>query len=109
MENSSGRLIQPLNLKQTAMKKILLRNFWILNLTVVGLLPLRPNAQIVYTDVSPDVTSSGTYNLDLNNDGTIDFVIQHTSKTVNGSGKCKGQKAINQYIKVSPFNNNQVL
>jgi hypothetical protein len=43
-------------------------------------------AQIVYTDL-PDVTSSGTYNLDLNNDGTIDFVIQHTSSTVTGKGK----------------------
>ena len=47
------------------------------------------NAQIVYTDVNPDVTSSGSYNLDLNNDGAIDFVIAHTSKAVKGSGKCK--------------------
>ena len=67
------------------------------------------NAQIVYTDVNPGITSSGTYNLDLNNDGTIDFVIQHTSSTVTGKGNCKGQTGTNQYIKVTPLNNNQVL
>src|SRR5262245_3641196 len=66
-------------------------------------------AQIVYTDVNPDVTSSGTYNLDLNKDGTIDFVIHHTSKSVKGSGKCKGQTATNQYINVTPLNNSEVL
>lgn len=33
------------------------------------------SAQVVYTDVMPDLTftTGGTYNLDLNNDGTIDF------------------------------------
>src|SRR5262245_30963943 len=67
------------------------------------------NAQIVYTDVNPDVTTSGTYNLDLNNDGTIDFVIAHTSKSVNGNNKCKGQTATNDYLKVTPLDNNQVL
>lgn len=67
------------------------------------------NAQIVYTDVNPDAASSGTYNLDLNNDGTIDFVIQYTSKTVKGSGNCNGQSATNHYMKVTPLNNNQVL
>jgi hypothetical protein len=67
------------------------------------------NAQIVYTDVNPDVTTSGTYNLDLNNDGTIDFVIAHTSIPVKGTGKCKKQKANDEYIKVTPLNGNQVL
>src|SRR5580765_740740 len=67
------------------------------------------NAQIVYTDVNPDVTTSGTYNLDLNNDGTTDFVIKYTSKSVIGTGNCKGQTATNQYIKVTPLHNNQVL
>jgi hypothetical protein len=67
------------------------------------------SAQIVYTDIKPDVTTSGTYNLDLNNDGTIDFVITHTSKTVNGSKKCKGQTAINQYINITPLDHNEVL
>lgn len=35
------------------------------------------NAQIVYTDVTPDTTVNATntaYNLDLNNDGTVDFI-----------------------------------
>jgi hypothetical protein len=68
------------------------------------------NAQIVYTDVNPDVTTSGTYNLDLNNDGTIDFVIAHTSKSViGGKGNCKGQTGTNYYIRITPLNNNQVL
>ena len=36
------------------------------------------NAQVVYTDVIPDATiaSGGTYDLDLNNDGTADFQFQ---------------------------------
>lgn len=38
------------------------------------------NAQIVYTNVNPDSTiSNGSYNLDLNNDGTTDFVLQISS------------------------------
>lgn len=40
------------------------------------------NAQIVYTDVDPDATGTGdgaSYNLDLNNDGTTDFVITVSS------------------------------
>jgi hypothetical protein len=41
-------------------------------------------ARIIYTDINPDTTKTGlvefstsqTYNLDLNNDGTIDFMIK---------------------------------
>jgi hypothetical protein len=66
------------------------------------------NAQIVYSDVNPDLTTSGSYNLDLNNDGIVDFVITHTSKSVKSSGKCKGQTGTNQYIKVTPLSNNKV-
>jgi hypothetical protein len=42
------------------------------------------DAQVVYTDVSPDmsVSSGGFYNLDLNNDGTIDFRLEQRSGTV---------------------------
>lgn len=43
------------------------------------------NAQVVYTDVIPDatVTTGGTYDLDLNNDGTADFqfLLQHGTYT----------------------------
>ena len=44
------------------------------------------NAQIVFTDVNPDVTTPGTYHLDLNNDSTTDFVIRYISESVKGSG-----------------------
>ena len=43
------------------------------------ILVLSANAQIVYTDVNPDSTSSGTYNLDINNDGIIDFTLRKTN------------------------------
>src|SRR6476659_2531607 len=64
------------------------------------------NAQIVYTDVNPDVVSTGTYNLDLNNDGIIDFAIFHSTQTVTLLG-C-GTKTQN-YIKISPSSDNQVI
>ena len=39
--------------------------------------PLDVNAQIMYTDVSPDlVISQGYFNLDLNNDGVVDFKLE---------------------------------
>ena len=66
------------------------------------------NAQIVYTDVNPDATSSDTYNLDLNNDGTIDFVVKHTTGKTITSSTCTGTRT-NHYIKVSPSNNCQVV
>ena len=42
------------------------------------------NAQIIYTDVNPDVTinSGGVYNLDLNNDGILDYTLQQRSGTL---------------------------
>jgi hypothetical protein len=41
-------------------------------------------AQVVYTDVNPDLTVSagGSYNLDLNNDGIVDFSLAQRSGTV---------------------------
>jgi hypothetical protein len=54
-------------------------------------------AQIVYTDVIPDSTSTGSYNLDLNNDGTPDFLIAHTISY----GACNH---INDHLKISPQN-----
>jgi len=58
-------------------------------------------AQIVYKDVNPDVISSSTYNLDLNNDGTVDFVINHTAGKKVNSNKCTGTKT-NDAITVTP-------
>jgi len=62
------------------------------------------NAQIIYTDVNPDITSSGIYNLDLNNDGTIDFVIKHTTGNKIKSNNCTGTKT-NDAIMVTPSSN----
>jgi len=90
------------------MKKILPKKLCLFCMLAGCITSLSSMAQIVYTDL-PDVTSSGAYNLDLNNDGTIDFVIEHTSSTVTGKGSCKGQTGTNHYIKISPLNNNQVL
>ena len=52
------------------------------------------SAQIVYTDVNPDVTDSGNgaaYDLDLNNDATVDFRISITS---NGAAAKLAAEAI---------------
>ena len=42
------------------------------------------HAQIIYTDVNPDITvgAAGIYNLDLNNDGLLDFTLQQRSGTI---------------------------
>lgn len=92
------------------MKKIFLKNFCLFGLLVSSMFSLPANSQIVYTDVNPDVTSSGTYNLDLNNDATIDFIIKHTSTIVQSSGHCQGQgSGTNHYFKISPSNNRAVV
>lgn len=67
------------------------------------------NAQIVYTDVNPDSTSTGTYNLDLNNDGTTDFVISHSTAPANCGGPAGGPPPIWNFIRVSPKGTNQVV
>jgi len=43
------------------------------------------DAQVNYTDVNPDanVTTGNSYNLDLNNDATVDFVFQLNAGTYN--------------------------
>lgn len=85
------------------MKKQLLNKGYVFIFTVM-LFSISANAQMVYTDVNPDdTTSQGTYNLDLNNDGTTDFEITHSIITII----CNGPKA-NRYIRVTPLGTNQV-
>ncbi|MCE3279737.1 MAG: hypothetical protein K0S44_1928 [Bacteroidetes bacterium] len=45
-------------------------------------------AQVVYTDVTPDasITSGGTYDLDLNNDGTVDYEFSLNTGTFTYGG-----------------------
>ena len=61
------------------------------------------NAQIVYTDVIPDLvidTTGNVYALDMNNDGTIDFNLSFT-KSIVSSTRCSGTR--NSYsVKISP-------
>lgn len=60
------------------MKKTTQKNFSVFVVAVL-LFAANAHAQIVYTDVIPDTTVSsanGAYNLDLNNDGVIDFTLR---------------------------------
>ncbi|HYV90979.1 MAG TPA: T9SS type A sorting domain-containing protein [Chitinophagales bacterium] len=43
------------------------------------LIPKSDNAQVIYTDINPDVTllSNQSYDLDLDNDGTVDYTIKN--------------------------------
>ncbi len=61
------------------------------------------DAQIVYTDVNPDVTinTGDTYEVDLNNDGVVDF------KTHAGKNNANTWKSVEIYTSLS-LNNNQV-
>ncbi|MFN0190351.1 MAG: T9SS type A sorting domain-containing protein [Bacteroidia bacterium] len=61
------------------------------------------NAQIVYTDVNPDVTintNGGVYALDLNNDGITDFNITYSTAIFVGQ--------TNRYINITPLGTNKV-
>jgi len=55
---------------------------------------------IFYTNIDPDVIINGIYNLDLNNDGTIDFKL---SKHWYGSGHIEDAESY-----IVPYNNNKV-
>jgi hypothetical protein len=66
-----------------------------------------PSSSIVYTDVQPDLTSTDTYNLDLNKDGVTDFVISHTnSPLVCGNWHLAGHF---NAIRAIPTGTNQVV
>ncbi len=86
------------------MKKQLLKNISAFIVTVM-LFSASADAQIVYTDVNPDSTSTGTYNLDLNIDGINDFAITQTSTTACGS---IGNPATLKFIRLTPLGTNQV-
>jgi len=61
------------------------------------------NAQIIYTDVNPDVsinTNGGVYALDLNNDGITDFNITYATTMFAGQ--------TNKFIRITPLGANKV-
>ena len=73
------------------------------------------DAQIVYTDINPDVTTSGSYNLDINNDSITDFTIVYgtssTSHICNVGGfpnPCSGTRT-NRFLKVQAATGNSLL
>ena len=82
------------------MKKNLLKKFSAF-IIIAMMFSATTHAQIVYTDVNPDQTITGTYNLDLNNDGVTDFVIAHST----ANGICN---TTSHYIRVTPSGSNQV-
>jgi hypothetical protein len=61
--------------------------------------PAHPS-HIVYTDIKPDKTTN-IYNLDLNNDGTIDFVIENYAARFQCNFTCT-RSVYNNYLEVSP-------
>jgi hypothetical protein len=63
-------------------------------------------AQIVYTDVNPDLTSTSFFNLDLNNDGITDFVLSHSG--INGPCLCGGY-TIDNIIRITLDSGNAVV
>ena len=66
------------------------------------------SAQIVYTDIKPDVTTSGTYDLDLNNDGTLDQneFSSACQKGLVKSGSSSGAASGENSSKMAPSKNN---
>ena len=71
----------------------------------------RGTAQIVYTDVNPDATCTGTasclYDLDLNNDGVIDFTFKYLVST--GPCLCGPPLVEHYYVRLLPTSGNGVM
>lgn len=74
---------------------------------------LYANAQIVYTDVNPDVSTSA-YTLDLNNDGIADFTVSrsysNTCNTYLCHNICTGcrYRIIRWSVAITPLNGNAI-
>ncbi|HYV92675.1 MAG TPA: MopE-related protein, partial [Chitinophagales bacterium] len=72
------------------------------------------NAQVIYTDLDPDVTNYGVsaYSLDLNNDGVVDFTLEGDAHHDGGvectTSSCWGFTNNSQSVKVSPAPGNSV-
>lgn len=77
----------------------------IINLLIIALLfNSTAKAQIVYTDVVPDVVcymNGSSYKLDLNNDGTYDFNLYIIQTGTSPH--------INQSIRITPLNSNEIV
>lgn len=86
-------------MKKTTSNKLSkkLAQYGALSLAVTGMVDV--NGQIIYTDVNPDVGGQNVdYQLDLNNDGTIDFIIYNNYDT----------SSFNDFLGIQPLNGNSV-
>lgn len=75
---------------------------------VVAVAPMAVNAQIIYTNVEPDTVVNfpdGVYNLDLNNDGIIDFEF-HLEKYI--SSNRSGNTSTWRYLEIAPHQQNEM-
>ncbi len=91
------------------MQKQLLKRYCTFTVTAM-LFSAISNAQIVYTDVTPDSTMfcggaicAKNYNLDLNNDGNNDFTLSASASATNTNPTHYGKRVI-----ASPLNGNAV-
>ena len=85
------------------MKKQLLKKFYAFIVSAM-MFSVSANAQFVYTDIVPDsiftITSlaTQTYNLDINGDGTTDFLINAAHYSILGS--------LSSYVSITPQGSN---
>jgi len=83
-------------------------------LLLLALIATQAHAQIIYTDVIPDATYTGstdTCSLDLDNDGNIDFLIVRGSQQAPCPNSCNGsgtQTRPRRWIRITPQGTNAV-
>ena len=78
---------------------------------LLSLLATQALTQIVYTDIVPDTVfsaSGDTCHLDLDNDGTADFLIRFYRSSGNCLGTCAQPGARPSWVKIDPLFNNEV-
>jgi hypothetical protein len=81
-------------------------------LLLLAVIATQAHAQIIYTDVIPDATYTGTNDtcsLDLNNDGNIDFLIVHLTLQAPCPSSCSpSQTRSRRWIRITPLGTNAV-
>lgn len=71
----------------------------------VGMLALAQpaDAKVVFTPVHQVIGQNGVYNLDLNNDGTVDFLIQEWNQGFSSSNQLLADAALGNAVEGSRF------
>ncbi|MBK8845916.1 MAG: T9SS type A sorting domain-containing protein [Bacteroidetes bacterium] len=90
------------------MKNLLSKKFYAFIVTAM-LFSASANAQIIYTDVNPDTTvicssspCTQSYNLDLNNDGMVDFILNTYFDSLHCTASVFSPLAIKQRVYITP-------